>query len=370
MSKSAPHPAIRYGITAVIVLAAAAAVLTLWNRYRSDPWTRHAVVHADVAQVAPRVSGPVVEVGFEPNQLVKKGDLLYRIDPEPFEGDVVAAEARRDQVSEELEALAAQLRAAEAAVVTAEKRIGIAEANVQQTEAQLEAARLRLQRLEELDEQDDEAVADLMVDEARGLYGTGLAAVASSKAAVLEAQAATAQARANAEAKRAALGDRGPNNPRRRAAEEDLHHAKLKLSYTEVRAPVDGMVSETWLDLGSFAAAGKAAAAIVDTSSFRIRALFKETQVTQFEIGDRALVSILGSRSGPIEAVVGGFSPGIERIDETGDRQSGGLPRIQPTFDWVRLAQRVPVQIHFSELPDDVLLIVGLSASVTVRPER
>jgi len=360
-----PHPALRIGVTVAIVVAALVVVLILWNRYQSRPWTRHAVVYADVALVAPRVSGPVVEVGFNPHQLVTKGDLLYRIDPVPFVGEVALAQARLDQTLADISELDSQVVAAEAAVATAEARVPMAEAAVVQARAAFEAARLRLARLEEVE---GEAVAELVVDEARGMYGTSLAAVQAAEAAVLEARAAVGQARADAAATRAARGALGEENPRIRAAMEDLHHAELHLSYTEIRSPVNGRVSESWVDLGSFAVAQRPAAAVVDTSTYRIRALFKETQLSRFKTGDKALVTLMGWDGEPIPGVVAGVAPGIERLDETGERHSIGLPRIQPTSDWVRLAQRIPVRITLDELPPDAPLIVGATASVSIRP--
>lgn len=360
-----PSPALRVGITVAIVVAALAVALLLWNRYQSRPWTRHAVVYADVALVSPRVSGPVVEVGLKSHQQVKKGDLLYRIDPVPFEGEVALARARLDQTLADIEELDSQVVAAEAAVASAETRVPMAEAAVAEAKAALEAAELRLARLEEVK---GDAVAELVVDEARGLQGTSLAAVLAAEAAVAEARAGVGQARADAAAKRAARGTRGEENPRVRAAAEDLQHAEHHLSYTEIRSPVDGRVSESWVDLGSFAAAQRPAVAIVDTSSYRIRALFKETQLSRFKTGDKALVTLMGWDGEAIPGVVTGVAPGIERLDETGERHSIGLPRIQPTFDWVRLAQRIPVLITLDELPPDAPFIVGATASVSVRP--
>lgn len=360
-----PSRTLRIGITLAIVVAALLAVLTLWNRSAARPWTRHAVVHADVAVVSPRVSGPVVEVNFKPHQEVKRGDLLYRIDPVPFEGDVALAEAQLEQTLADMEELDSQIEAAEAAVKTAEAMIVMAQASVLQAEAAFEAARQRLARLEEVP---DHAVSELVVDEARGLYGISIAAVQAAESAVAQARAAAVQARADVAAKRADRGVLGDENPRVRTAKEHLHHAELYLSYTNVLAPVDGRVSEAWLDLGSLASPQRPAAAIVNTGTFRIRALFKETQLASIKAGDRATVTLMGWDGPPLEGVVIGVSPGIERLDETGDRQSAGLPRIQPTFDWVRLAQRIPVEIDLIDPPVDAPLIVGATASVSIRP--
>jgi multidrug resistance efflux pump len=90
--------------------------------------------------------------------------------------------------------------------------------------------------------------------------------------------------------------------------------------------------------------------------------------VSAFRKGDRALVTLMGWNDQPLEGVITGFAPGIGRLDETGDRHSDGLPKIQPTFDWVRLAQRIPVHITLTDPPTDLPLIVGSTASVTIIP--
>jgi multidrug resistance efflux pump len=360
-----PSRTVRVGITVAIVVAALIAVLALRSRYASNPWTRHAVVDAKISVVSPRVSGPVVEIGFKSHQAVKKGDLLYRIDPVPFEGEVHLAHARLDQTLAELEVLDSQVVAAEAAVETADAGILMAEASVHQAEAAFEAARLRLERLEEVS---GDAVAELVVDEARGMYGTAEAAVQAAESAVIQAKAAADQARADAAAKRAARGAPAEEHPAVREAKEHLHHAELHLSYTEIVAPVEGHVSEAWLDLGSFAAAGRPAAAIVIKDSYRVRALFKETQLSRISAGDRAQITLMGWDGPPLEGVVAGVAPGIERLDETGQRHSTGLQRIQPTFDWVRLAQRIPVEIELLDPPPDAPLRVGGTASVSIHP--
>lgn len=362
---SQPSRTMRVGITVAIVAAALIAVFALWNRSDSNPWTRHAVVHADISEVSPRVSGPVVEVGFRSHQMVKKGDLLYRIDPVPFEGAVRLAHAALDKTLAELLVLDSQVEAAEAVVRTAESRIIMAEAAVLEANAAFEAARLRLERLEEVS---GEAVAELVVDEARGLYGIAEAAVQAAESSVIQARAAADQARADVAAKRASRGAPGDENPHIREAKEHLHHAELSLSYTEVLAPVDGRVSQAWLALGSFASAQRPAAAIVNSNSYTVRALFKETQLAAFAVGDKAQVTLMGWNGPALEGVVAGIAPGIERLDETGQRHSTGLQRIQPTFDWVRLAQRIPVDIELMDPPADAPLIVGATASVSIRP--
>lgn len=103
-------PALRYAITISVVVAAIIASLVLYERYEGTPWTRDGQVQANIVGIAPRVSGPIIEIPLQDNQLVKKGDLLFKIDPSTFQAtlnNAVAkyqqAQATFTQTSQELE---------------------------------------------------------------------------------------------------------------------------------------------------------------------------------------------------------------------------------------------------------------------------
>jgi len=142
-----------------------------------------------------------------------------------------------------------------------------------------------------------------------------------------------------------------------------LDLAELNLAHATVRAPVSGYVTHLRLRPGDYATAGETKVAIVDAHSFWVVGYFEETRLRHIHVGDAAQVVLMGYEpviTGHVESIGHGIG---DSNDETGGL---GLPDIEPTFSWVRLAQRVPVRIHIDKLPEGVELVSGLSASVAV----
>ena len=132
----------------------------------------------------------------------------------------------------------------------------------------------------------------------------------------------------------------------------------------EVRAPARGWVVESGLHHGSAVRAGEPLFALAVRDSFRVVGYFRETQLPQIREGAPARVTFMAWPHRPLDAVVESVGRGIERSD--GELGPGLLPRVTPTFDWIRLAQRFPVRVRLKELPPEVDLRVGLTASVQV----
>jgi multidrug resistance efflux pump len=127
---------------------------------------------------------------------------------------------------------------------------------------------------------------------------------------------------------------------------------------------VDGYVTNLQLRLGSQAVANQPALALVDIDSYWVDAYFRETETERFSSGDRAVVTLMGRPGLPVEGRVDSISWGIAKQD--GSTGYNLLPSVSPTFEWIRLAQRVPVRIHFDAIPDGMNLRVGTTASVLV----
>ena len=134
--------------------------------------------------------------------------------------------------------------------------------------------------------------------------------------------------------------------------------------WREVRAPARGWVVESGLHHGSAVRAGEPLFALAVRDSFRVVGYFRETQLPQIREGAPARVTFMAWPHRPLEAVVESVGRGIERSD--GELGPSLLPRVTPTFDWIRLAQRFPVRVRLKELPPEVDLRVGLTASVQV----
>lgn len=147
-------------------------------------------------------------------------------------------------------------------------------------------------------------------------------------------------------------------------AQASLDDAQLNLEFTRVKAPVDGYVTNLNLRLGSQAVADQAVLALVDVNSFWVHGYFKETLIAGIEKGDRAVVTLMSYPDQPLEGRVDSIGWGIAQDD--GSTGEDLLPSISPTFEWIRLAQRVPVRIHLLKVPEEIKLRVGTTASVLV----
>ncbi|POP44043.1 efflux transporter periplasmic adaptor subunit [Superficieibacter electus] len=149
------------------------------------------------------------------------------------------------------------------------------------------------------------------------------------------------------------------------AALAALELAQLNLAHATVRAPVAGYVTHLRLRPGDYATAGETKVAIIDAHSFWVVGYFEETKLRHIHPGNTAHIALMGSEStitGHVESIGHG-------IGDTNDETGGlGLPDVEPTFSWVRLAQRVPVRIHLDTLPEGVELVAGLSATISITP--
>lgn len=148
------------------------------------------------------------------------------------------------------------------------------------------------------------------------------------------------------------------------SSEEAVNTAKLNLSYTKVFTEVDGYVSNINFQIGSQAAANKAILALVDENSFWVFGYFREDTIRDVAVGDKAIVTLLSYTDMPLSGIVESIAWGIAPSD--GNPGSNLLPSVQPVFQWIRLAQRIPVRIKLDKLPEEVKLRFGMTASVMV----
>jgi multidrug resistance efflux pump len=141
--------------------------------------------------------------------------------------------------------------------------------------------------------------------------------------------------------------------------------AQLNLDRTQVHASVNGILTDFYLRSGDYVAASVAIAALVDTDSFYIEGYFEETKLPRIHPGDRATIQLMGASSvltGEVLGIAGGV---FDRQRSVGRDL---LPNINPTFTWVRLAQRIPVRVRLDPVPPSVRLVSGRTATVTILP--
>jgi multidrug resistance efflux pump len=283
-----------------------------------------------VAQVAPDVSGLVTEVHVFDNMRVHKGQPLFVIDRPRYELALEQAQATLQQAQAASQQAAASVQAAEAALLAQ---------NTLLDQARRENTR-------------NGKLGDLVPTET---VEQGATRVAQLQAAVGQAQAALAQAHAGVSQTHANVAQ----------ATSTLGTARLNLQRTTVVAPVDGVAADVQLRPGNYLTAGRPAFGIVDAASLHIDGYFEETKLAHIRIGDNVSVQLMGDGR-RLEGHVDSISPGIE------DRERGPsgnlLANVNPTFNWVRLAQRIPVRIHIDHAPPDLQLIAGRTATVIVHP--
>ncbi|MBD1550820.1 HlyD family secretion protein [Pseudomonas typographi] len=147
-------------------------------------------------------------------------------------------------------------------------------------------------------------------------------------------------------------------------AQAQLAAAELNLSRTEVRAQVDGYVTNLNVHPGDYAQAGEAKMAVVDEHSFWVYGFFEETKLPHVKVGDTAHLQMMSGET--LEGHVESIARGIYDRDNPQSRE--GVADVNPTFNWVRLAQRVPVRIHIDQVPPGMLLAAGMTCTVVIQP--
>ena len=149
-------------------------------------------------------------------------------------------------------------------------------------------------------------------------------------------------------------------------AQADRDLAQLNLDRTEIRAPVNGIVTNLDLQVGDYVAAGHPVVAVVDTDSFHVDGYFEETKLGRIQVGDPVTIYLIGTAT-PLHGRVEGIASAI--VDRERSSSADLLANVNPTFAWVRLAQRVPVRIAIDEVPPGLQLISGRTATVVVEPK-
>lgn len=318
------------GLVAGAVLASVFVYTELYRHPRTDD----AYVRANVVGIAAHVSGPIVSLPIVDNQPVKEGDLLFLVDPRPYEAALEHARAELLLTDKEIEGYA--------------RAVAAAESVIREREADARYAADYLGRVEPLLEK--RYVTPDQVEDAR-----------KRKRA---AEAQLSQARHERERAVAELAQYEDVNARRRAAEARLRDAELNVGYCSVRAPFDGYVTNLNIAVGQYANAGQQVIALVDNRSWYVLANFKETYLEDIAPGDRAEVYLLAYPGRPFRGVVQGI--GWALYQENG-ASVGVLPQVDPTLDWVRLAQRFPVRILLEPPHPERPYRMGATAIVTIR---
>ena len=317
-------------VTLLMVTIATYGAYLAWHHFTTQPWTRDGRVRADIIKVAGDVSGLVTEVAVKDNQAVRKGDLLFVIDPARYAQNVKAAEA--------------DLAEAKAAVIAARANEAIAESAVAASETYYANLNERAERRARL----NKAVSNEEINDSKALAEE---AYAQLQQALAQAKLATANTiRAQAAVKQ---------------IENQLALAELDYARTRVTAAADGTVTNLNVKQGDYVTSGVASLALVKRDGMWVYGYFEETKLPRIRVGDKAEVILMAGDikvPGRVDSIASGIA------DNAAATSADMLSDITPTFSWVRLAQRVPVRIHLdtSALPDGYTLVSGMSATVSI----
>ena len=353
---------LKYLLTGLFVLIAVVVIALKYWDYITNPWTRDGQVRAQVIQITPRVSGPLVKLPVVDNQFVKAGDLLFKIDPRTFEADLEQARAELDNTRDQIEALAKQVEAAQAGVEAADATIKQAQAAIEGYTGRVVESNKEYKRQKTLDKQG--ATSKRAVETARANWVAYVNQKANAEDQLLQMQASLSEANANLAKAKADLGAPGEQNAQVREGKAEVLSAELNLEFTQKKAPVDGYVTNLNLRLGSQAVENQPIMALVDVNSYWVTGFFRENYIEGIRKGDRAIITLMSYPDKPLEGRVDSLGWGIAQDD--GSTGFDLLPTISPTFEWIRLAQRIPVRIHLDKVPEDIKLRVGTTASVLV----
>ncbi|WP_310619463.1 HlyD family secretion protein [Flexibacterium corallicola] len=352
----------KFALTSSILLIALGAFIWKYYEYISNPWTRDGQVRANVIQIATRVSGPIVALPIKDNQRVTAGDRLFQIDPRTYQASLAKSSADLDRTIDQLKALEREKEAAQASVSQYRSLIEESSSQVKASIATLKNTESNYKRYGQLVE--DGYVTQRAFDKAETDYHVALANKEQADANLAQTKAELAEALATLAQVQATLGASGEDNAQLRASKAAVRNAELNMEFTNVTAPVDGYITNLRLRLGSQTVENEPALALVDAASFWIDAYFPETKIRRISIGDKVVATLMAYPDKVIEGQVESIGWGVSQTD--GSTGSDLLPNISPTFEWIRLAQRIPVRVKLNKLPKGVLLRVGTSASVLV----
>jgi membrane fusion protein, multidrug efflux system len=332
-------PARIIGRTLGLLIVVGAIVLGTYvtRLYYVYPRTDDAYVRANIIGVAPHVSGPIVEMPIQDNQNVKQGQLLFVVDPRPYQSAVDKAEADLALTNLQISALGDTIHAARSRQV--------------QLEAERAYDKQYLDRIEPLLSRHFVTANDVF--NARSRLAADEAGVATAHSEVSKAQND--------------LGQYGDINARRKASEAALYDAKLNVEYCHVRAPFDAYVTNLNIAVGQYANEGREVLSLVDNRTWYVLANFRENFLGHIRPGMSAEVYLLSYPNKRFRGRVQGVGWALYQGNGASVQ---GLPQVEETLNWVRLSERFPVRIILENADPAFPFRMGETAVVTVAGDR
>jgi membrane fusion protein, multidrug efflux system len=386
----------------LIVASAVASVFLVMRRFHVDPQTDDAEVFANLIGIAPEVEGRIVKINVKDNQFVRKGDLLFQIDPVPYQYALEIARSQQTtlegQIRDLQRTIGAQtsaIQATRASANSAQARIASADAAVEAAQASVDAAKAELSR-----EQADYTYADNnvlrlepllaqqfvtvdVVDQARTSRSVKSEAVrqARSRLAQAEAQWAAAvaqqrealatyqQAQAQIDQSIKSVGILDPLTGQREARAAAVKDAEYNLQRCNVFAPFDARVSNLSISEGAYAHVGQQAFTLIDARTWWVIANFRETDLRHIPAGTPVDVYLMSRPDRKFQGVVESIGFGVTPDESLVGKSSRDLPDVQRSLNWVHLATRFPVRVRIDD-PSPDYFRMGASAMVVVRGKQ
>jgi membrane fusion protein, multidrug efflux system len=310
------------------------------RRANERPSTYDATIQAYIVNIAPEVSGRIVELNVLDNQQVKEGQVLFQIEPKPYQLSV-------DQARAAVQGLEAELSVIKSEVASQTSGAAATATGINTAEAQLEFAASTLNRMQPLLGRG--FVTAEQVDQARTAKET--ARVALERARQMAAQA------------REAITSTKPTEAQLDGARATLALAERNLDKTTVRSPCNGRITALQVAAGEFADAGHPLFTIINTEHWYAIGNFRETDLAGIKPGQRATVFVMAQPRLPLRGTVDSLGWGVA---SSGSATFGGLPHVESTLNWVRIAARFPVRVLLDEPPED-LMRLGASAVIEIQ---
>ena len=328
-------------ISLVIVAAAIGAAIYVLHREAIRPSTDAASIDADIVHVASAVGGRIIEIPVAENIAIAKGDLLFQIDPVPYEHAVAQAEA-------DLELAEAALAEKKRLISTQMSTAVVAKEQTERATTNLELAKRTVERLRPL--------------AAKG-YVPGQQ-LDNAQVAQRDAETSLQQAREQEGAAARAIDTEAGAVASVRARKAALAIARRGLENTTVSAFHAGRVVGLTVSSGEMVAPSQTLFTLVNTEEWFAVANFRETDLSAIAVGDCATVYSMIDRQRPVKGVVQGIGSGVLDTERVSLPRS--LPYVERSVNWVRVAQRFPVRVRL-ENPPEPLMRLGASAVVQVK---
>lgn len=324
---------------AIFVLTAVM-VFLVWSEGQAHPRSDVAEIDAPVAQISSNVPGRIISIAVSNNDMVKKGDILFQIDPEPYR-------LRLEQAQAELRATQSEVAQGQRNIATEQSNAEVAQRQIARAQFNADLAKQTLDRLEPLLEPG--FVTAQQVDQARTAYNDSLVTLDQ---ALQQSQGASQ-----------VIGTLDTRQAQVDVALATVGLAERDLANTTVRALFDGIVTGLTMPAGEYVVTGQPVFAMIDTSRWEAISFFRETELSNLSVGDPVEVFVMADMSTPLHGTISALGSGVRSTDAA---TILGLPVVSNSLNWVKVARRFPVYVELHDPPAN-LMRVGASAVVVVK---